>query len=393
MKIAYFDCFSGASGDMLLGALVDSGLSLPSLQKELSKLSLRSWNISAKSVKKGAISSTKVTISVKNLKSKHSHTTLKEIISIIKHSKLTEDVKKNAVNIFMKLAYAEGKVHKVNPLNVEFHEVGAIDSIIDIVGTCIGIELLGIEKIYSSRLPITCGSINTEHGTLPVPAPATLELLRNYPVYYLDTQEELVTPTGAAILVTLTEEMGTFLEMTIESIGYGAGSKDLGERPNCLRVVIGETIGKNFDDVVWVLETNLDNTSGEVIGYLYDKLFEAGAFDIYTTPIQMKKSRPAVLLSVITPSMNIKKIEKIIFRETSTFGIRRYPVERTKLERNVITVKTKYGNIRLKIGRFDGKIIKAIPEYEDLKIVAGKSGLPLTKLAKLSLEQLKRNKI
>lgn len=391
MKIAYADCFSGVSGDMLLGAIVDSGTPLAKIKSELARLPVKGYRITAKKVMKGAIQATKVTVKIDDHEHKHGHDThLTEILGLIKRSRLSEKIKKNASSIFKNLAEAEGKVHGISPAKVHFHEVGAIDSIVDIVGACIGLDLLGVEKLYCSRIPLSYGTARCAHGTFPVPGPATLELLRGFPVCYLDIGRELVTPTGAAILTTLSERVGKMPSMIVRKSGYGAGGADLDQRPNIFRLIVGEAESDEETDLAWVVETNLDNISGEVVGYLYDRLFSAGALDVYTTPIQMKKSRPAIKLSVIAPPGKLSAVQRIILEETPTFGLRRYLVERTKLRRDIIKVKTPYGVIRVKIGRNDDGVAQIHPEYEDCRGAAMKYGVAISVVVSSATQGVRR---
>ncbi len=384
MNIAYLDLFSGLSGDMTLGALVDAGLPLAELKRGLAKVKLRGYTLSSRRVMKGAISATKV--DVKITAHSHHHTPLKKILGLIRQSGLPKAVKDSSSEVFHALGGAEGKVHNMDPLKVEFHEVGAIDSIVDIVGACLGFHLLGLEEIHCSRVPVPHGQIRMHHGTLPNPGPAAAALLKGFPLAPIDLDREVVTPTGAALLATFVRNPGRFPEMTLRSVGYGAGNWDLPGRPNVMRLLTGETAADGERDFVWLVETNLDDVSGEVVGYLFDRLLAAGAVDVYTTPIQMKKSRPAVKVSVLATPARRAAVEDVILRETSTFGVRRVLMERSKLARKMVTVRTRYGPIRCKVGALKGKKIKTSPEYEDARAAAKKHGVPLARVLDAALK-------
>lgn len=387
MKIAYFDCFSGISGDMTLGAFVDAGLDFNLLSDQLAKLHLHGYEISAEKVKRAGISGTKVHVTI-SPKDNHthgfhhghhhnSHLKLSDIQAIIEKSALRSDIKDDSIKIFQRLAMVEAKVHDTSIEKVHFHEVGAIDSIIDIVGSVIAIKHLGIEKIYFSPVPTGCGYTTCEHGTFPVPAPATAELLKNQLLKSVNVEKELTTPTGAAIVTALGEGLRTTPEMKILQIGYGAGSDDNPNIPNLLRILIGETTLGTESDEMWIVETNIDNMSGEILGYVMDKLFQAGAVDVYFTPIQMKKGRPGIIISIIVSELNLPSVESVLFNQTTTFGIRKYKVIRKVLTREFKELDSPLGKIKIKIGTFDGDIKSISPEYEDCKRVAEENGIPL----------------
>ncbi|MFN3531295.1 MAG: nickel pincer cofactor biosynthesis protein LarC [Candidatus Brocadia sp.] len=387
MKIAYFDCFSGISGDMTLGAFVDAGLDINLLSDQLAQLHLHGYEISAEKVKRAGISGTKVHVTI-SPKDNHthgfhhghhhnSHLKLSDIQAVIEKSTLRSDIKDDSIKIFQRLAMVEAKVHNTSIEKVHFHEVGAIDSIIDIVGSVIAIKHLGIEKIYFSPVPTGCGYTTCEHGTFPVPAPATAELLKNQLLKSVNVEKELTTPTGAAIITTLGEGLCTNPEMKILQIGYGAGSADNSNIPNLLRIFIGETTLGTGSDEMWIVETNIDNMSGEILGYVMDKLFQAGAVDVYFTPIQMKKGRPGTIISIIVSELNLPSVESVLFNQTTTFGIRKYKVIRKVLTREFKELDSPLGKIKIKIGTFDGDIKNISPEYEDCKRVAEEKGIPL----------------
>ncbi len=385
MKIAYLDLFCGLSGDITLGALVDAGVPLAALKRGLSKFPLRGYSLSARKVMKGTIAATKVSVKVGHDHG-HRHTPLKAILGLLKKSGIPAAVKETASRVFQKLGGAEGRIHGMDPLKVEFHEVGAVDSIVDIVGSCLGFHLLGVERLYCSRVPVARGEICTHHGTLPNPGPATMELLKGFPVVPLDIDRELLTPTGAALLAALVQEPGRFPEMTLEATGYGAGDWDLPERANVARLLVGTATEPEESDSIYLVETNLDNVSGELVGYLFEKLFAAGAVDVYTTPIQMKKSRPGLKVSVLVPPSRRVSVEESLLKETPTFGVRRTLMERTKLHRHEVKISTPFGNIRCKVGTLDGKVLKAAPEFEDLKAAAHRHDAPLAKVAESALK-------
>ena len=384
MKIAYFDLFSGLSGDMGLGALVDAGLPLAALKRGLSKLPLKGYALRARKVLKGAVAATQVEVEVAH--HGHAHTPLRDILRLLKRSGLPAPVKTSAEKVFLLLGRAEGRIHRKDPLKVEFHEVGSVDSIVDIVGVCLGLHLLGVDRLHCSRVPVSQGQIRMHHGTLPNPGPATLELLKGFPLVHVDVDRELVTPTGAALLAALAHDPGRFPDMTLEAVGYGAGHLELPERPNVVRLLIGSAVAAAEADAVYLVETNLDNVSGEVVGYLFEKLFKAGAVDVYTTPVQMKKSRPGLKVSVLTPPGRRAAVEEVLLRETPTFGVRRVLMERTKLDRRMVDVETPYGLIAVKEGLREGGVLKAAPEYESARKAAERHGVPLAKVLKAAAD-------
>ena len=371
-KIAYFDCCSGISGDMVLGALIDCGLDIKMLRKELAKLDLKDYAVSAAKDERHHIVGTNLSVRFKE--SKH-HRTFKDIKTLISRSRLSQRVKDLSISIFANLAKAEAKIHGCKPDDVHFHEVGAIDSIVDIVGTAIGVEHLGIEKVYASPLPLGTGWVNTSHGRMPVPAPATLELLTGVPTAKSFVRAELTTPTGAAIIKTLAENFGSMPEMKIAKTGYGIGDKDFKEIPNILRINLGEV--SSGPERLLVLETNIDDMNPQIYEYLMAKLFKNGALDVFLVPIQMKKGRPAILLKVLSPANKKDALMDTIFKETTTIGIRSYEVDRYCLERSIKEVSTPYGKVKVKISQKGGEAINIQPEYEDCKKIAEKKNLSL----------------
>ena len=376
MKTAYFDCFSGISGDMIIGALIDLGLNVDFLKKELGKLNLKGYKIESKNIVKNGISSTKFDLIEEH--KHHGERNLKEINKIIDNSKLDNESKNTIKKIFQKIAVAEAKIHKKPIDKIHFHEIGAIDTIIDVAGAVIGLKKLGIERIYCSKLNVGTGFVEFSHGKFPAPAPATAEILKGVPIYHNNIESELVTPTGAAIITAFAEKFGEMPAMKVEKIGYGAGTKDLGQ-PNVLRVFYGELAnGKN--GVINIIEANIDNMNPEICPYVIEKLMENGALDAYLTSIIMKKGRPAIKLSVLCEIKDTDKLCKIIFDETTTLGVRIFSAEKKKLDREIKIIKTKYGNVRVKISKLNGEIKNIMPEYEDCAKIAKKYKIPLKRV-------------
>jgi hypothetical protein len=363
---------------MTLGALLDLGVDKDVLLNELNKLNVSGFTIDISRAKKNGIEGMNVDIRLDAHNHKHEHRNLHDIEKIIDESALDENVKKISKAMFMKVAQAEAKIHGTTIENIHFHEVGALDSIVDIVGVAICMNMLKVDKVISSPLHDGTGFVKCQHGLIPIPAPAVLEILReaSVPFYSTGIKNELVTPTGAAIIATLAEEFGNMPEMVVEKVGYGAGKRNM-EIPNLLRVTLGEVKKKiTPNDEVIVMESNIDDMTGEVAGYVMEKLFSAGALDVFYTPIYMKKNRPAVKLTVICSQEKLGAIEHIILSETSTIGIRKYKTERICMDRKIITVNTPYGLARVKVSSL-GDIEKYAPEYEDCKKLAQIAHLPL----------------
>ncbi len=375
MTLAYFDCFSGISGDMTLGALVDAGVAIDVLRSELEKLDLPGYEITALKVMRSGISATKVHVCIEEKEQPVRH--LSDIRTIIEASALSSSVKQKSILIFERLAAAEAKVHATTPDKVHFHEVGAVDAIVDIVGSVIGIELLGITTIAGSAINLGSGSIKTMHGILPVPAPATAELLKGIPSYGSSVPFELTTPTGAAILSTLGSSFGPMPRMNVDRIAYGAGGKEIENQPNVLRLMTGGPASSYNEDRSIVIETNIDDMNPQLYEHVIDKLMQQGAHDAYLTPIIMKKGRPAVLLSVLTDSGKEDIVLDTIFRETTSIGVRIQEVGRKKLSREIQIVDTTYGKIRVKVSKRGEEILTATPEYEDCRKIAEKKQAPL----------------
>jgi uncharacterized protein (TIGR00299 family) protein len=389
--ILYFDCFSGISGDMTLAALLDLGIDKEWFINELNKLRLEGWKIAFSEVSKHGIGAGHVEVIPDEKphhhhshlfhfhKHTHSHThrNMNDIAHIIDDSGITANTKDLAKRIFMRLAIAEAKVHGTTPEKVHFHEVGAVDSIIDIVGAAICIDRLSPDKIYSSVLHDGYGFVNCQHGTIPVPVPAVTEVLaaRGVGFKQLDIEGEMMTPTGAAIIAELAESFGPMPEMTVQKTGYGAGTKDF-PVPNILRIVRGEETVTPHSDTVTVIETNIDDTTPEIMAYVMEKLFNAGARDVFFTPIYMKKCRPATMLSVLCDEAKISVMEHILFTETSTIGLRKYRAERTCLPRRSVTVSTPYGEVKGKEVMYEGTSRVSI-EYDDASRLAKEKEIPL----------------
>jgi uncharacterized protein (TIGR00299 family) protein len=377
MRVAHFDCFSGISGDMTLAALLDLGVPADAVLAGIASLGLP-IEIAIEKVRKGGFAATQIFV---DAPPQEDHRHLPEIEAILSRGTLTPTQRALALKIFRRLAEAEAAVHGVTVEEVHFHEVGALDSIADIAGSAIALDLLAVEKFTSGPVAVGGGTLKCEHGVMPVPAPATAELLKGVPLRPAPVKSELTTPTGAAILTSVVTEYIDTPALAIEQIGHGAGSKDFLEQPNFLRIFVGRADGHAppacATDEIWVLETNLDDVPGEIVGYCFELLFAAGALDVFTTPIQMKKNRPGVVLSVLAPKANLAALETIIFRETATLGIRRHAAQRTKLRREILTVETPCGPVRVKRGWRNGETVVFAPEYEDCARLAREHGVAL----------------
>lgn len=380
MKILYFDCPMGISGDMFLGALIDLGVDFRMILRELKKLPLGDEKIEVKIAKEVRHSITGTSFRV-NLRESHHHRTFKDIRGIIKKSGLSPSVKKLSTSIFKNIAVSEAKIHGISVDKVHFHEVGALDSIIDIVGASIAVKSLGIDRFYSSPIPLGSGRVKTMHGTIPVPAPATLEILKGVPIRESDIPFELTTPTGAAIVKTLADGYGSAPDMVMDKIGYGAGKKDFKEAANLLRVIVGRREGRNEPEGgLFILETNIDDMSPQIAGYLMERLFDRGALEVFFTTVTMKKTRPGMLLTVLAAPERKEDLIDTIFDESTSIGVRYYPVERRCLERKILKVRTPWGAVRVKVSLRDGLNVNIQPEYDDCRAVAKKKGVPLKKV-------------
>jgi uncharacterized protein (TIGR00299 family) protein len=428
MKTLYFDCFSGIAGDMTIAAMLDLGLDFEYLKTELRKLPVEGYQLTASRVARANISAMKCDVVMddhaggeqhhqdESIHShdhhghqhhehshqhghththghrhhEHFHRRASEILAMIRDSGLNANTRKIATNIFTKLAISEGKVHHIAPEEVEFHEVGAIDSIVDTVGTAIGFDALGIERFLCSAINVGSGFIHCQHGVYPVPAPATADLLRDATIYSKHAQTELVTPTGAAILAAVVNRFTALDGFAIERIGYGAGTKTFDDFPNCVRLFLGEERAPNRSEgEVSVIETSIDDMTPQNIGYVSDRLLEAGALDVVTIPVQMKKGRPGHLLQVLSPMNRIDALSRILFEETTTIGIRRHSVSRTILDREIVPVETEYGAISVKVSKLDGKIVTCTPEYEDCVRIAKQYGVPLKQIQAAALASVR----
>jgi pyridinium-3,5-bisthiocarboxylic acid mononucleotide nickel chelatase len=387
MKLVFFDCFSGVSGDMVLGALIDGGVSLEQLSSELRALPISGWTITAEKVWKNGIAATQVKVQAED---KQIHRSLNTILDMIGKSFLPTSVQQSAAAIFRNLGVAEAAVHAVPLDKVHFHEVGAVDAIVDIVGACIGLAALGIETFACSPLNVGGGTAKMAHGVLPVPAPATARLLLGKPTYSSGVQRELVTPTGAAIVASLCTTFGSQPPMTVSAIGYGAAAADLEGQPNVLRLMIGDAVENSAfgsQETIRVLEVNIDDMNPQIFGYFLEKALAVGALDVYATPIQMKKSRPGMLITVLCKPADEQKFQEMLFAETTTLGVRTYTAERCILPRQWEMVVTRFGEVRVKVARVHGIVRQASPEFEDCRKLAEAKNVPLVEI----MEEAMRN--
>jgi len=378
MKVAYLDCFSGVSGDMFLGALLDAGLPFDELEKALRSLSLKGYALEMVREAKNHLFGTRFKVTL--VKDKQVSRTFADIKDIIRASPLSRQVKNRSMEVFESLAVEEGKIHHRPPEDVHFHEVGATDSIIDIVGTVFGIEHLGIVALYASAVPLGSGFAETRHGRIPIPAPATVALLKGIPVYDSGLKQEIVTPTGAALLKGLVAAFGSMPPMVVETVGYGVGTQNLTDRPNLLRIMVGRDQAETQTDTVVILEANLDDTNPEWFGFLMDRLFEAGALDVVFCPIQMKKNRPGVLIQVMGKPHQQETFMDILFKESSTLGVRFRYSQRKVLDRSFLELESPWGKIKAKKVLRPGGSFEIMPEYEVCRKIAEEKGLPLKEI-------------
>jgi len=379
MRIGYFDCFSGASGDMILAACVGAGVDPERLRRDLAGLDVRGYRIEVQPVRTHGLAALRVNVEI-DPASDHPHRHLSDIRALLAGAKLPERVRTRADAIFTRLAEAEAAVHGTGVEKVHFHEVGAVDALVDIVGASLAVEYLGLERIVVSPVPVGSGTVTCQHGTMPVPAPATAELLKGVPLADCPEPGELVTPTGAAILTTLADAFGPLPAMTLEQVGVGAGRREGATRPNILRLLVGRSAPAEAADCdeILIFQVSLDDVSGEVIGHACQKLFDAGAYDVYITPIYMKKHRPGVELTVLAPHALRETVEEILFTETTTFGLRVQAMRRSKLARSMETVETPFGSVRVKVGRRAGRVVRVCPEFEDCRRQAEEHGRPIS---------------
>jgi len=373
MRIAYFDCFSGASGDMILGAMIDAGLNPRLLREGLKGIQIP-VRLIVKKVIKGGISATQAIVKGKDEKIPHRN--LREMLRIIDRSQLEPKVKGKSKEIFERIASVEAEIHQTRMKEVHFHELGGLDSVVDIVGSVWGLFQMGIDKLYVSRVNVGTGFIKCEHGILPVPAPATLSLMKGKPIYSSGIEKELLTPTGAAILTSLGSWFGDMPPMKVERVGYGAGRDDL-PHPNVLRLMIGTPAANSGMETVAVVETNIDDMNPQFYDYAMERLFEMGVQEVFLTPILMKKNRPATLLTVICPADKMPSVTEFLLRETTTLGLRWHEEERALADREILTIQTRYGRVRIKLAQWGGKVINISPEYEDCKRLAMRKKIPL----------------
>jgi uncharacterized protein (TIGR00299 family) protein len=366
MKLLYLDCFAGISGDMLLGALLDLGVPEALLRAELAKLLLHGYRVEVRRVTKQHLAATKFDCDAGH---GHHHRGLSDITAIIEQSTLAGKVKRRAISVFNRLGTAEAKVHGIPVEQVHFHEIGAVDSIVDIVGACVALEALGVEKVVAAPPPLGSGVVETAHGRFPIPAPATLELLRGIPTRDSGEATELVTPTGAALLVEFCAEFGPIPAMVVEKVGYGAGTRDLAKTPNVLRAILG-TAGTDSADTVAVLEANIDDMNPQWFGELMDRLLTTGALDVFLTSVQMKKNRPGTMLTVLCAPADADRFADVVLTHTTSFGVRIHEARRRILAREIVRVTTPFGEIEVKVGRLAGKVVTRAPEYESCKRAA-----------------------
>lgn len=393
MRALYLDCFSGISGNMLLGALLQVGLPEEILRKNLALLPVHGYDLSIQEVKKCGIGAVYVDVQLHDdhhhgheQHHHHHHRRLSDILKIIDSSQLSLKIKADSRKVFLTLAQAEAKVHDISIEEVHFHEVGAVDAIIDIIGTVIGLDYLGIEAIYTSPLQVGNGFVKCAHGLMPIPAPATAELLRNIPYQHGEMNKELVTPTGAAVIAALgTGHGGMPANFLSKAIGYGAGTWDLAI-PNVLRMHVGEVQEDSALSKTFVVEANIDDLNPQIYPYVMDKMLKIGAFDVWLTPIVMKKNRSAIMLSVLVKSVILDQVITILLQETSTIGLRYYETQRKVAERDIINVTVPWGRVRVKVSTYEGKVCSITPEYEDCKVLAEEHQIPLKKVQQIALE-------
>ena len=383
MKIVYFDCFSGASGDMILGALIDAGLSPSKLRSELKRLHLPSVTVKAKKVLKGGIAATRVTVEGKN--EKRPHRNLREMLNIVNRSDLDKDVKTKSREIFEKIASTEAEIHRSVKEKIHFHELGGLDSVVDICGAVWGLREIGVDQIHVSKVNVGSGFVRCEHGLLPVPAPASLSLMQGKPIYSSGVDKELLTPTGAAILTTLGSSFGSLPLMRVERVGYGAGLDDL-PHPNVLRLMIGTSETPAREERVMVVETNIDDMNPQFYDYIMEQMLKMGIKEVFLTPVFMKKNRPATLLTTICSLGQMPAVTEFLLRETTTIGLRWREERRALADRETRSFDTRYGKIRFKLARWEGAVINISPEYEDCKRLALERKIPL----KVVFEEAKR---
>ncbi len=363
MATAYFDCFAGAGGDMIVASLLNAGLDFAAFRDRLGSLGVGGYQLRTEQVTRKGLAGLRFVVEL--TEHEHVHRHLKDVLEIIHATDLPDRVKQRSSTIFTRLAEAEARVHNTSIEKVHFHEVGAIDSMVDIIGACLAMEMHGIDEVHVGAIPTGCGTVECAHGTMPVPAPATAELLRGALTVRTDTPSEMTTPTAAAIFTALASGYGAGPVMNVTHVGWGAGTREHGQLPNLLRVFIGQTDAPATADAVIELSANIDDCSGEVLGATIERLMEAGCLDAWASPIAMKKSRPAWMLCALCAPADVAEMERILFRETTTFGVRRRPAQRTMLARRHETVETPYGPVRVKVGSLAREVMTAQPEFAD----------------------------
>jgi hypothetical protein len=398
MRVLYFDCFSGISGDMALGALVDAGLPFADLERALGGLLFPGAHVHADRVLRAGVSATKFSVhehahlggspepvGTPRQHHHHPHRSLSEIFSLIDRASLTTSARDRAKAMFQKLAEAEASIHRMPIENVHLHEVGALDSIIDIVGIAFAMEWVGADRILSSALNVGGGMVHSAHGNFPVPAPATMKLLGSVPVYSGAIQKELVTPTGALIVTTYASDFGPIPPMSVDRIGYGAGDRDEPETPNVLRVLIGEAAEQVRGDRVAVVECEIDDMNPQIFGVVMDRLYAAGALEVFYVPVQMKKNRPGTLLTAIVPPERRAAVVEVIFRETTTIGLRYSEVDRECLQREIVAIETPIGTVRFKVASRNGRMMNAVPEFDDCAGLAASNNLSVKEVQAMAI--------
>jgi uncharacterized protein (TIGR00299 family) protein len=386
MRGLYLDCFSGVSGDMMLGVLVDLGVEVSHLRRRLRTLPVRGWEIEARPARRARLGGTKVEVEVSGRQPERG---IADIRRIIGRSRLSEAVRSRSLKAFERLVKAEARVHRVPPAKVHLHEVGAVDAIVDIVGTMIGLEALGWPRIVCSPLHVGRGTVTMAHGTFPVPPPAVAELLRGRPCYATHVEGELVTPTGAALVTTLATDFGPMPPMRLQKVGYGAGSRQYDTHPNLLRGLYGDLLDEAaVRETVVVIQTTIDDMNPQLYGHLMERLFAAGALEVFYTPIQMKKNRPGTMATVIVPEQRLEAVTEVIFRETTTIGFRYLPMGRIEMARRTQSVRTPWGPVRMKISHYNGEVMQTTPEYEDCRALALAAGVPLKEVLRAAVEAL-----
>ncbi len=362
---------------MIMAALVDAGAPLDALRSELRKLPLEGWELVAREVRKGAFRATKVDVEIDPHAHPH-HRALGDVLALLERSGLGAAVREKAARVFTRLADAEARAHGTTRDRVRFHDVGAVDAIVDVTGACVGLELLGVQAVHVSALPLGGGVVDGPHGQVPVPAPGTAELLRGFPVVDTGVKAELVTPTGAAILTTLALSAGRMPAMTVAAVGYGAGTRDLPGIPNVLRCFVGETVdAAPGDETILQVETTIDDMSPQLYEPLIERLFEAGALDVFLQPVVMKRGRPGVVVTTLCAPDRIDDLSRVLFEETSTIGVRWSERRRTRLQRESVTLTTAYGAIPFKVSRLGGRVITVTPEFADVARIAREKSLPV----------------